>query len=191
MIALLHKFLNQLAMWRSRTNPGISIGMGSKINFRALSLKPGCIFETGSGCMIEGRIHFEKPNARVKIGSNTFVGGSTILAAQSVEIGDDVLIAWGCYIVDHNSHSLDWKLRKNDTKLWIRGQKDWNYVKTKPVVILNRAWIGFNSIILKGVTIGEGAIVAAGSVVTKDVPAYTVVGGNPACVIRELTKEDQ
>jgi galactoside O-acetyltransferase len=61
----------------------------------------------------------------------------------------------------------------------------------KPVKIEDKVWIGFNSIILKGVTVGEGAIVGAGSVVTKDVPPYTIVAGNPARIIRELTPEER
>jgi len=111
------------------------------------------------------------------------------MAAQQVEIGNDVLIAFGCSIVDHNSHSLDWRVRKNDTGSWIQGLKDWSQVKIAPVRIGDLAWIGFNSIILKGVVIGEGAVIAAGSVVTKDVPPYTVVGGNPARIIREVPRE--
>jgi galactoside O-acetyltransferase len=88
--------------------------------------------------------------------------------------------------VDHNSHALDWRLRVDDTKGWLVGRKDWTHVKIQPVKICDHAWIGFNSILLKGVTVGEGAIVAAGSVVTKDVPPFTIVGGNPARVIRNL-----
>ena len=58
----------------------------------------------------------------------------------------------------------------------------------RPVRIGNKAWIGFNVIILKGVTVGEGAMVAAGSVVRHDVPAYTLVAGNPAVVVRSLSR---
>ena len=61
----------------------------------------------------------------------------------------------------------------------------------KPIVIKDKAWIGFNSIILKGVTIGEGAIVGAGSVVTKDVPPYTIVAGNPARIVREIPENER
>ena len=136
--------------------------------------------------MIGGNIHYERPDAKVLIGSNTFMGGSMIAIAEGLEIGSNVLIAWGCCIVDHNSHALDWRLRADDTKGWIQGKKDWTHVKIKSVKICDNAWIGFNSIILKGVTIGQGAVVAAGSVVTKNVPPYTVVAGNPARIIREL-----
>jgi len=185
MIALVLKVLNLIAKQRLKPNSGVSIGEGSRINYRGLHLKPGCEFKTGPGCMIEGHIYFERPDAKVMIGSNTFMGGSMIATATGVDIGSNVLIAWGCCIVDHNSHALDWRLRVDDTKGWIVGQKDWSHVKIQPIKICDNAWIGFNSIILKGVTIGEGAIVAAGSVVTKDVPPYTTVAGNPARVIRE------
>jgi acetyltransferase-like isoleucine patch superfamily enzyme len=57
-------------------------------------------------------------------------------------------------------------------------------VENKPVIIENKCWIGFNSIILKGVTVGEGAVVAAGSVVTKRVDPFTIVGGNPAELLK-------
>jgi len=64
--------------------------------------------------------------------------------------------------------------------------KDWSNVISKEIIIKDKAWIGFNVIILKGVTIGEGAIVASGSVVTKDVPDFTLVGGNPARIIKSV-----
>ena len=63
---------------------------------------------------------------------------------------------------------------------------NWIDVETRPICINKNAWIGTRSIILKGVNIGEGAIVAAGSVVTKDVPEYTLVAGNPAIVKKKL-----
>ena len=66
--------------------------------------------------------------------------------------------------------------------------KDWSNVNSAPITICDDAWIGMNCIILKGVTIGEGAIVGAGSVVTKDVPAWTVVAGNPARVVKKISK---
>lgn len=106
-------------------------------------------------------------------------------------MGDDVVISWGVTIVDHNSHSLSWPERANDVLDWGRGTKDWQNVKIAQVQIDNKVWIGFNAIILKGVAIGEGAIVAAGAVVTKDVPPYSVVAGNPARVIRTLTGSEQ
>lgn len=101
-------------------------------------------------------------------------------------MGDDVVISWGVTIVDHNSHSVDAEERLADVTDWKNGHKDWANVTIAPVTIKARAWIGFNAIVLKGVTIGEGAVVAAGAVVTKDVPPYSVAAGNPARVIRTL-----
>lgn len=99
------------------------------------------------------------------------------------------------YIYDHDSHSLDYRFRKDDIERQREDfyanrnfifSKDWSTVKSAPVKICNKVWIGFNAIILKGVTIGEGAIVAAGAVVTKDVPAWTVVAGNPATIVKKI-----
>ncbi|WP_369813950.1 DapH/DapD/GlmU-related protein [Flavobacterium sp. KJJ] len=107
-------------------------------------------------------------------------------------------MAWGTFVYDHNSHSLDYKERQNDILQQLSDyregkffteNKNWDVVDSKPIKICSNAWIGMNCIILKGVTIGEGAIVGAGSVVTKDVPAWTVVGGNPAVVIKKLEGE--
>jgi len=67
--------------------------------------------------------------------------------------------------------------------------KDWSVVPTKPIRICDKVWIGMNAIILKGVTIGEGAVVAAGAVVTKDVPPWTVAAGNPARVVKCIEHE--
>jgi len=76
-------------------------------------------------------------------------------------------------------------------KDWYFGKKDWTHVEVKPVKVGNKSWLGLNVIILKGVEIGEGAVVGAGSVVVKNVPAWTIVAGNPASVIRSISSEDK
>ncbi|MEI7431602.1 MAG: acyltransferase, partial [Betaproteobacteria bacterium] len=126
----------------------------------------------------------------VAIGDRSYIGASHFVCHSRIDIGDDVIISWGVTIVDHNSHSLDWRKRNTDVLLWLQRKKDWVGVKVAPVVIKDRVWIGFGASILKGVTLGEGAVVAAGSVVTKDVPAFTVVGGNPARVIRCMAVDE-
>jgi galactoside O-acetyltransferase len=146
----------------------------------------------GAESNIEASLVLEQQGARIVIGSRTHVGGGTVVAAASkIEIGDDVLVAFDAVIVDHNSHSLKFRERQHDVRNWIQGQKDWSAVALAPVKIANKAWIGMRAIILKGVTIGEGAVVGAGSVVTSDVPPWTIVGGNPARVIRTLTDEER
>ena len=91
-------------------------------------------------------------------------------------------------IHDTNAHSTTASIRRGDAisvfeKLL---PMDWSKVESRPVVIEDDVWIGFKSSILKGVTIGRGAVVAAGSMVTKDIPPYTLVAGNPAVVIKHL-----
>jgi len=154
--------------------------------------KNGCGLTVGRNTTVEGDVFFENHNARISIGERTFVGGgSKLVAAESVAVGSDVLISWGTTIVDHNSHSLRFSERSNDVLDWREGRKDWSNVKTGATAIGDKAWLGFNVIVLKGVTIGEGAIVGAGSVVTKDVAPWTIVGGNPARVIREIPEDER
>lgn len=148
--------------------------------------REGCSFSLDAESEFGGTLTFDRDNAVVRIGKRSFVGGSTLVCAESITIGDDVMISWGATIADHDSHSPVWVERQNDVREWLAGRKDWTKVKIRPVVISDKVWIGFNAIILRGVTIGEGAVVGAGSVVTKDVAPYTLVAGNPARVIRRL-----
>ena len=108
-------------------------------------------------------------------------------------------MAWGIVIYDHNSHSIYWEERKRDNKQCYEDylkhngdniyNKDWTSVVSKPILIESKVWIGFDVTILKGVTIGEGAVIGAKSVVTKDVEPWTVVAGNPAKIIKELNDQ--
>jgi len=121
--------------------------------------------------------------------------GTSIISRDAVLIGNDVTIAWGVTIYDHNSHSTDWKQRAKVVRHFYEfygtekcfSELDWTGVKAAQIKICNRVWIGFDAVILKGVTIGEGAIVGARSVVTKDVEPYTIVAGNPAAVIGKVS----
>lgn len=140
----------------------------------------------GSDSIVKTQIYIEKSNAVVKIGNRSFVGKGLISVADQVVIGDDVMISWGVTIADHNSHSINFSERSEDILSWKLRKKDWQNVKVSRVTVCDKSWIGFNSILLKGITVGEGAIVGAGSVVTKDVPPWTIVAGNPAKIIREI-----
>lgn len=164
------------------------IGARSAVRLDRVSRTPGCRLEVGSDCIINTRISFDRSQASFTCGDRCYIGTSHIVSAAAIDLGDDVVISWGVTIVDHNSHALDWSKRARDVLDWGRGEKNWSDVTIAPVKIQDKVWIGFNAIILKGVTIGEGAIVAAGAVVTKDVPAYSVVAGNPARIIRTLTE---
>jgi len=186
MLSFLRKLDRALQKHRLGQNQNIRIHPSAKVNFRAIKLHPNARLEISKGSILECTIISDKDGAVITIGENCFIGCSTLVVAQRITIGNDVLISWGCSIVDHNSHAVDFRLRKDDVRNWYNGHKDWTHVVVKPVWIKDRAWIGFNSIILKGLTIGEGAVVGAGSVVTKDVPDYTIAAGNPARVIREI-----
>jgi galactoside O-acetyltransferase len=165
----------------------ISIGADSKI-MCAISGKKNCILSIGSDCQILGSIVFDKDGGNITIGDRTYIGESNLISAMKIIIGNDVIISWGVSIVDHNSHSIYWDERKSDVNNWAKGLKDWSNVKMKEIKISDKVWIGFNAVILKGVIIGEGAVVGACSVVTKDVPPYTVVAGNPAKIIKMIEK---
>lgn len=173
----------------STINRGIKIRLDKPISRVYLTI--------GSDCIVAGTFIFESSEGTIRVGNHTYIGGGTFLSRSSIEIGDNVTIAWGGTFYDHDSHSLDFMKRRRDIDDELEcirsgrnfiATKDWNDVNSKPIKIYNDAWIGMNVIILKGVTIGEGAIVGAGSVVTKDVPAWTVVAGNPARVVKTLKR---
>ena len=116
----------------------------------------------------------DKPNSIIKIGRNTRIHGSCIHAFGEVVIGENCLIAANCQIFDASGHSS-----QISNRLESQGE-------SKPISIGNNVWIGANSIILPGVTIGDGAIIGAGSVVVKSIPSNVIAGGNPAIVIKEI-----
>lgn len=159
------------------------------INEKKIHFKENCHIRVGNDSIIECQISFDKEDASITIGERTFIGGSHLVCAKKIDIGNDVLISWGCTIVDHDSHSIHFEERKDDVLNWAKGVKIWDHVAIAPVKIHDKVWIGLNCILLKGLTIGEGAVIAAGSVVTKDVPPYTMVGGNPARMIKRIEHE--
>lgn len=147
------------------------------------------------GAVIGGQLVFERGVGTMRFGRRSSVGGgSLIICSQEggIEIGEQVLISWGCTIMDSNAHSLDAAERLNDEWYWQRSAqagclglfKDWTGVRGGPVKIDTGAWVGCNSIILGNVHIGQGAIIGAGSVVTRSVPPFTVFAGNPARFIK-------
>jgi acetyltransferase-like isoleucine patch superfamily enzyme len=95
--------------------------------------------------------------------------------------------------MDSDLHPLSPEQRLNDAKKFSKGifPDVYTNIPNAPTTIKNSVWIGVNSIILKGVTLGEGVVVGAGSVVTKDVPAWTIVAGNPARIIREIPENER
>jgi acetyltransferase-like isoleucine patch superfamily enzyme len=134
------------------------------------------VYISGSLSIASGRM---LDNPELSIGNNVFLGhGTTIKASRRVVIEDGVLVAQGCYIADSDDHPLDRKSRMEGAPALVE--------KIKPVHIGRGAWLGRGCYVLKGVTIGEGAVIGAASVVTTDVPPFSVAVGNPARVIRQI-----
>ena len=181
---------NLLAKRQLIKHADCTLAPSAKIDFRGLSGRPPSRISIGDRSIFQGQIISDREGSTVSIGSNTFIGASWLICAQRIDVGNDVLISWGCTIVDHHSHAVTWSERSRDVSEWYDGRKSWTHVRAAPIVISDKAWVGFNSIILAGVTIGEGGVVGCGSVVTKDVEPYTIVGGNPARFIRSVHHEE-
>jgi acetyltransferase-like isoleucine patch superfamily enzyme len=145
----------------------------------------------GNGTHIRGELCVFKYGGKITIGDNVYIGEiSKIRSGENICIGDNVLISHNVNIVDTNAHEIDHLERAEGyINLIKHGHTPVKgSVQTAPVVINDYVWINFNAVILKGVTIGKGAVVAAGAVVTKDVPPFAMVGGNPARVIKYLNE---
>jgi acetyltransferase-like isoleucine patch superfamily enzyme len=119
--------------------------------------------------------------ARITIGDRVGISGGSICAARRVEIGNDTLLGANVTIADTDFHSLYPAYRSGHTH---------PTVGIAEVLIGKRVLIGTNSIVLKGVTIGDNSVIGAGSVVTRSIPPNSIAAGNPCRVIRDLTPEE-
>ncbi|MES1217890.1 MAG: acyltransferase [Bacteroidota bacterium] len=143
----------------------------------------------GSKTMLMGELLVFKHGGQIEIGNDCFIGeGTRIWSAKNITIGNRVLIAHNVNIHDQISHPLDSKIRHDDYKLiFEKGLQDNVDYNEKEVVIEDDVWIGFNVTILKGVKIGKGAIIGADTLIAENVPAFAVVIGNPARIIKYTT----
>ncbi|MBF4518058.1 acyltransferase [Flavobacterium sp. ANB] len=117
-------------------------------------------------------------SAVIQIGNNVGVSGATISSTAAITIGNNVLIGSGVLITDNDAHSVNPKFRKDKSK-----------IMSLPIIIEDDVFIGTRAIVLKGVTIGQGALIGAGSVVSKNVEAFAIVAGNPAKKIGDVRDE--
>ena len=155
-------------LFRSREADAVRIGRGASIYL-------GVMFDLG-------------PAARVRVGDFTLMNGSRVICDAAIEIGDYCLISWNTVFMDTYRVPVEPALRRPLLEAATQRsprvfQAD---VPARPIRVGNNVWIGFDSCVLPGRSIGDGSIVGARSVVVEDVPPYTVVAGNPARVIRRL-----
>jgi len=134
----------------------------SSADSNSIGIKQACFLSTAK-------------QAKLLIGNNCGFSGTVIAASEKIIIGANVICGANTTITDSDRHALDYQERA-------RGYTG----ECAAVVIHDHAWIGMNAVILKGVTVGEGAVIGANAVVCKDVPAFSVVAGNPAKVIKML-----
>jgi acetyltransferase-like isoleucine patch superfamily enzyme len=139
-------------------------------------------------CVYAGTLFDVGPRGQVTLGDYVLLNGVMVFCDAAVQIGDYALISWNVVVLDH--HLLPWdpgERRRELTRAAARNpRRIESRTEARPVRIEANVWIGFNTCILPGVTIGAGAIVGARSLVMEDVAPYTVVGGNPARFIRRL-----
>ncbi|MBR1467652.1 MAG: acyltransferase [Bacteroidaceae bacterium] len=137
-------------------------------------LTSNCVIEFGRSCKIHNSCKISvngatNRKARLTIGDKVSIGDRTeIHCGNNISVGNRTLISWDCCIIDRDYHAFN-----SETE------------KTCPIVIGENVWIGCRCLITKGVSIGDGAVIAAGSVVINDVPGRCLVAGNPARVIKD------
>jgi len=155
-------------MFRSRQPQALQVGRGT-------SLYLGVMFDLGQ-------------NARMEIGNFVLMNGARIICDSEITIGDHCLISWNVVLMDTYRLPLEALERRAELeKLAARSpRRAAAETSAQPIHIGPNVWIGFDSCVLPGATIGQGAVVGARSVVTTDVPPYSIVAGNPARVIRQL-----
>lgn len=167
----------------SRMRAAVFAALGMRIDGRCWlrdiewPLRPRCI-ALGEGAMLDRRVVLLATcdSARITIGTRTYINRDTFLdASELIEIGDECMIGPGVYITDHD-HAFDGAAAPGALPL-----------VSSPTRIGPRCWLGAKVVVLKGVTIGEGTVVGAGSVVTKSLPPRVVAVGAPARVVKELT----
>jgi acetyltransferase-like isoleucine patch superfamily enzyme len=154
---------------RNRESGAIKLG-------NHVSIYAGCSFSVGV-------------NGFCTVGDFTLLNGALVMTEEKIEIGSNCLISWNVGIADSDFHPLEPAQRLIDAKAlapFFKDRPPRPKLKTAPVKICDNVWIGMNAVILKGVTVGDNSVVAAGSVVTKSVEPNVVVAGNPAIVVKRF-----
>lgn len=190
-ISIKNQLIMEATKYKLQNDPNVLISPQTVIFPEAKIVSPFALkgIKIGEDTFVRGEIRCLRQNGEIEIGKECYIGeGTHVWSSSNIVIGDRVLIAHNCNIFDNTTHPLDAAERNDDfINICLNGKwKTYDTCYSEPVIIGNDAWIGCNCIILKGVTIGEGAIVGAGSVVTKNVEPYTMVAGNPAKFVKKI-----
>ena len=182
--------------WTEPIPPNVEFGEGfyceSAQIFRMLRSKKPCAVVIGKHVSCYAGCSFAiGENGRCTIGDFTLLNGALIMAEEKIQIGSYCLVSWNVGIADSDFHPLEPAQRLIDAQAlapYFKNRPARPPLKTAPVKICDNVWIGMNAVILKGVTIGENSVVAAGSIVTKSVEPNSVVAGNPAMVVKKFNR---
>jgi acetyltransferase-like isoleucine patch superfamily enzyme len=181
-------------MRRMLGRPTLKMGRGSTVGASARVLNASTSSEKirlGHYCRLEGELFVFRHGGHILIGDWCFIGpGARIWSAASINIGNRVLISHNVNIFDSLTHPLNAKDRHEQFRsILTRGHPTRLNLDERPIDIADDVWVGASATILRGVRIGQGAVIGAQSVVTHDVPAHAVVVGNPPRIVRTLRTE--
>jgi acetyltransferase-like isoleucine patch superfamily enzyme len=159
-------------LYRSELPEGVRIGRGSTTYL-------GTMFDVG-------------PQGRVTIGDFSLIHGAWFVCDSQIDVGDHALISWNVVFMDTYGVSLEPAERRKqlESLSFESNRRMPRGASAKPIRIGRNVWVGFDSVVLPGISIGDGSVVGARSVVTENVPPYTVVAGNPARMIRKLENDE-
>jgi acetyltransferase-like isoleucine patch superfamily enzyme len=149
------------------------------------------VIDEASGCYDRASFIVSE-NGKIKIGKFCILNGSTIICNDQISIGDHCMLAWGAVITDtwlEKTSSLGERqnLLLNTAQ---HSNRDFPLKHAKAVIIEDNVWVGFDAVVLPGVRLGKGCVVSCKTVIDKDIPAYAVVAGSPARVIKFLNPDD-
>ncbi len=136
-----------------------------------------CTYNSGN---LEGPVLLRtSKEGSITTGDEVYLNGTAIISEISVTLGSRIMIGANTVIMDTNTHNVPWENRL----------RRWDKIVRKPVRVEDDVWIGASCFIMKGVTVGKGSIIAAGSIVSKDVEPFSIYAGNPAVFVKKIDEE--